>query len=179
MRSGSLVVLAMVFLCAFGGRAAVMAAAVAEKIEPHHGEEVAASSSSCVNGAFAQSLREELESLEARKVKLAEKEQTMRVLSDHLESRIAELEILNNSLLDLAEKSDARNNEEVRRVAVIYEQMKPSLAGGIIGAMDPNFAAGLMLAMTGENASAIMATLDADKAYKITVLMARLAAHAN
>lgn len=169
MKAGSLIVLGVVFLGAFVGRAGVLASSLAE------GEGAGAATAGgpvCINGALAESLKQELASLEERKVALVEEEQTTRILGAQVERRIADLEALNQSLTTALDQRVAARNEDVRRVAVIYEQMKPELAGAVIGGMDPEFAAGLLLAMSGESASAIMATLAADRAYAITVLMA-------
>lgn len=173
MRAKSLVVLGVVFLGAFIGRAAVLAAALAGA--PASGDAAAPARANpplCINGALAETLKEELRQLETRKTSLGEEEQTMRLLADHVEKRIGELEALNQSVLATLEKIEAAKGEDIRRVSAIYEQMKPPLAGAIIGEMDPEFAAGLFLAMSGESASAIMATLDPERAYAITVLMA-------
>lgn len=171
MRARSLVVLGVVFFGAFIGRAAVLAAALAETAAP--GEAPAARKAPlCLTGALAETLKRELELLEARKTNMAEDEQTMRVLGRHVEERIAELETLNQSALEALEKIESAKSEDARRVSAIYERMKPPLAGAIIGEMDPEFAAGLFLAMSGESASAIMATLAPERAYAITVLMA-------
>lgn len=170
MRAKSLIVLGVVFLCAFLGRAAVLASAFAEGgVAKASGAD---SDKACINGALAETLKKELEALETRETMIAEEERTTEVLAGQIEKRIADLEALNKSLVATLDEKAAARDEDVRRVAAIYEQMKPQLAGDIVGGMDPDFAAGLLLAMSGESASAIMATLDADKAYAITVLMA-------
>lgn len=170
MRAGSLIVLGAVFLSAFAGRAAILTTAIA-----HDGDGAPAGDApvkTCVDGAFAQTLKDGLARLEERKVEFAEETETAKVFAAHVEKRLGELEALSNSVAASLRAIEAARNEDARRVASIYEQMKPPLAGAIIGAMDADFAAGLLLAMNAESASAIMATLDADRAYAITVLMA-------
>lgn len=171
MRPKSLMVLGAAFLCAFAGRAVVFAQSIAA--DP--GASISAPPDEitrCIDGAFAQTLKAGFKDLESSKRAVAEKEQEVKILSEHVEKRLQELEALNQRVLASAEKMNARRDEEAQRVAAIYEQMKPQLAGPIIGGMDPDFAAGLLLAMNGESASSIMATLDPKRAYAITVMMA-------
>lgn len=171
MRAGSLAVLGAVFVSAFVGRAAVLAAEVAgapsERVK-----KAAPASPQCVTGALAEELKAELDKLETRKLDLADEEATGKLILSHIEKRIAELEAANASLQGSLTKVENQKAGEERRVAAIYEQMKPQLAGSIIGAMDPEFAAGLLLSMNGESASGVLASLPPERAYQITVLMA-------
>lgn len=179
MRARSLIVLGAVFLSAFVGRAAILTAAIANDGAAAPSADPPATT--CIDGAFAQTLKDGLARLEERKVEFAEETETAKVFAAHVEKRLGELEALNKSVAASLHAIEAARNEDARRVAAIYEQMKPALAGAIIGAMDADFAAGLLLAMNAESASAIMATLNADRAYAITVLMAgaaKDAAHA-
>ncbi|NWG92708.1 MAG: hypothetical protein HXY21_09400, partial [Parvularculaceae bacterium] len=130
---------------------------------------------SCIDGPLAETLAGEFKDLEKRKAELATKEESIQGLSRHVEKRLAELETLNAALADRAQAAGDEQNEEIKRVATIYERMKPAQAGPIIGGMDPEFAASLLLAMNGESASEVMATLDVKRAYAITVLMAEKA----
>jgi flagellar motility protein MotE (MotC chaperone) len=169
MRAKSLIVLGVVFAFAFAGRAAVLAASVGAQNEATPEQ---TQPPTCIDGPLAETLAKEVADLEKRKTALAEKDESLQAFARHVEQRLVELEKLNATLAERAEAADVERVEEVRRVATIYEQMKPAQAGPIIGSMDPDFAASLLLAMNGERASEVMATLEAKRAYAITVLMA-------
>ena len=171
MRAGSLAVLGAIFLSAFIGRAAVLAAEVAENSGDAPNKS-GAGVAQCLTGPLAEELKAELKNLEARRLDLADEEATGKLILSHIDQRIAELEAANASLQASLARVDGAKAEEARRVAAIYEQMKPQLAGSIIGAMDPDFAAGLLLSMNGESASGVLAALPPARAYEITVLMA-------
>lgn len=168
MRLESLFVLGAVFLSAFAGRLAVLAAEVAE------GPASASESQrpQCIDGAFAQELREQAERLEQAKLTQAERERAGEVILQHVNERLDELEKANAALAAAAGEALKKENEAAGKLASLYEKMKPEVAGGIIGGMDPAFAASLLLSMKGDSASAILGALDAQKAYAITVLMA-------
>ena len=140
------------------------------------GEENSVSSKTtpqCVTGALAETLENQLASIERRELAIGDKEQTIRVLSEQVEKRIVELQRANDRLSSAISKIEKAKDGEIKQVAAIYGQMKPQLAGAIIDKMAPEFAAGLLLEMEGERASAVIASLDPARAYLITVLMSR------
>ena len=171
MATRSLAVLSTLFACAFIGRAAVMAE------ELTHGADGATASAeksppSCISGPLAEELRAKLKQAEQREAMLAEREGKLKALQAHLDRRTEELEALNKTVSEAVSAAEQARTADVRRVAAMYEGMKPAAAGAIIARMDASFAASLLLSMNAESSSAIMASLDADRAYAITVLMA-------
>lgn len=171
MATRSLAVLSTLFACAFVGRAAVMAEELTR--EPKAASDKKSSASmSCISGPLAEEMRTRLKSAEEREAALADRESKLKALQAHIEQRTSELETLNKTVAASVSAAQEARNADVRRVAAMYEGMKPAAAGAIIARMDPSFAASLLLSMNAETASAIMASLDADRAYAITVLMA-------
>ncbi|HBK90443.1 MAG TPA: hypothetical protein DDZ68_02100 [Parvularcula sp.] len=166
MRAGSLVILGAVFMSAFAGRAAVLAARTVEAEAAAPPEEV------CVNGAFAEELIQQAERLQAAKAAQAETDRTRAAALQHVNERIDAYEKAGEAYSAAAMQAADDEHAAAKRVAALYEKMKPDLAGGIVGGMDPSFAASLLLSMNSENASAILGALPPEKAYKITVLMA-------
>lgn len=167
MRAGSLVILGAVFLSAFAGRAAVLAARTVDG-----GAATATPGEVCVNGAFADELLHQAERLKAARAAQAETDRTRAVVLQHVNERIDAYEKAGEALSSAATKVAADDHASAKKVAALYEKMKPDLAGGIVGGMDPSFAASLLLSMNSENASAILGALTPEKAYAITVLMA-------
>lgn len=165
MRIGSLIVLGAVFLSAFAGRAAVLAARTADTAPADAG------ATRCVDGAFAEELIEQSERLEAAALDQRSEDQKRAVLLQHVNERIAELERLNGELAAAAAEEAQEAAQSSTKVAGLYERMKPDLAGAIIGEMDPKFAAGLLQSMNADSAAGILAAIDPGRAYAITVLM--------
>lgn len=168
MRLGSLVILGAVFLSAFAGRAAVLAARSAEAGAASTGP----AARQCVNGAFAEELLDQAERLEAASAAQAEKERAGAIVLQHVNERIDDLQKANEALSAAAAKAITEEAGAAARVASLYEKMKPELAGGIVSGMDPSFAASLLLSMKSESASAILGAIAPERAYAITVLMA-------
>jgi flagellar motility protein MotE (MotC chaperone) len=171
MATRSLAVLSTLFACAFFGRAAVMAEELTRAPDGAP-EKKAAAGASCISGPLAEELRTRLKETEEKEAALSAREEKLKALAAHIDTRTSELEALNKTVAASVSAAKEARNADVRRVAAMYEGMKPAAAGAIIARMDPSFAASLLLSMNSETASAIMASLEADRAYAITVLMA-------
>ena len=169
MRLGPLAVLGLVFAFAFVGRASVLAAKAVDGAGTAGDPPTAAS---CVDGRFAEELREQAARLEKRADQQASEDQKRAALLKHIEMRIGELERLNAVLTEASGKAVAADAGAGAKIAALYARMKPDLAGAIIAGMDPAFAASLLASMNGDSASGIIATLPPERAYAITVLMA-------
>lgn len=168
MRIGSLIVLGAVFLSAFAGRAAVLAART-DAAEASAPEE--AGRRDCVTGALADEIRAQARRLELAEIDFRSEERKRAVLLDHVNERIAELERLNSELAATAARQGREAAGGAEKVAGLYERMKPDRAGAVLGAMDPKFAAGLLAAMKPESAAGILAAIAPERAYAITVVM--------
>lgn len=169
MRFGSLLILSAVFVSAFAGRAGVLAARFAEDVAPG----AQSSLGRCIDGAFADELKKQADRLDKAAADDAAENSKRLAVRQHLDSRIADLEKAASAFADSAENAASKEKDAADRVAALYERMKPELAGEIIAGMDPGFAASLLIAMNSENASEILGRLAPDRAYAITVLMAK------
>jgi len=169
MKTQSLPVLGFLFLSAFIGRAFVLAAEASETAPSQ--ASVARSAQTCLTGALAEELQNNIDALETRRAGLAEDEGAIAASRQHANDRIADLEKLNASISEKLNSLESAQKTEMKRIASIYEQMKPALASAIFTKMDPKFAAGLLMSMNEETASAILSGLDSSRAYSITVLM--------
>lgn len=170
MKPQSLPILGALFLCAFVGRVFVIAAQASESAA----SAPPASSpqpQTCMTGELAEELQKNFDALDERRAALAEREGLIAASAQHAEERIAELEKLNAAFEEKLVSLESARNAEVKRIAAIYEQMKPALASAIFAKMDPKFAAGLLMSMNEETASAILSGMQSDRAYSITVLM--------
>ena len=119
-----------------------------------------------------EEIRRQRAALEAREAKIAEREQTLRALGDRMKERLGELREARDRLASTAALVDDAAGKDVRRLAEMYQQMKPKQAGQIFNEMAPSFAAGFIAEMRPDAAALVMANMDADKAYAVSLLLA-------
>lgn len=117
-------------------------------------------------------LQRQREGLAAREAEIAAREQTLRALDKRLNSRLEEMRAAREKLEQVAALVDDAAGKDVRRLAEMYQQMKPKQAGQIFNAMAPSFAAGFIAEMRPDAAALIMANMEADKAYAVSLLIA-------
>ncbi len=117
-------------------------------------------------------LREQRDRLEKRESLLRSREQTLKTLETQLNQRLEEIRAARERLKDTAALVDDAAGKDVRRLAQMYQQMKPKQAGQIFNEMAPSFAAGFIAEMKPEAAALIMANMEAEKAYAVSLLIA-------
>ena len=117
-------------------------------------------------------LRRQRDALDRREADVAEREQRLVAIRRRLADRLEELKAARERLRETAALVDDAAGKDVRRLALMYSQMKPKQAGQIFDRMAPSFAAGFMTEMRPEAAALILANMTADKAYAVSLLMA-------
>ena len=117
-------------------------------------------------------LRRQRELLAAREAELVEREQQLRALNARLKDRLGELKSERKRLEETAALVNDAAGKDVRRLALMYGQMKPKQAALIFDQMAPSFAAGFMSEMRPEAAALILANMTAERAYAVSLLMA-------
>lgn len=117
-------------------------------------------------------LREQRDRLNKRESVLRSREQTLKSLETRLNERLKEIRAARERLKDTAALVDDAAGKDVRRLAQMYQQMKPKQAGQIFNEMAPSFAAGFIAEMKPEAAALIMANMEAEKAYAVSLLIA-------
>ena len=176
MKTRALLVLAIIFFASFVGRFAVMASEAnantpeaATSPAPH---DEASTGLSCVGGELATEIRNRITALDLREADLANRASELKAYEKQITTRLDELEEANMNLTaNIATHQTARNND-IAKLAAIYEGMKPAQASEIINEMDPEFAAGLLASMNSEQAAQIVASIDSKRAYMISVILA-------
>lgn len=117
---------------------------------------------------------------------LRAREQRLESSEEHIKTRLAELEVLENqqtarlqslakseaSLAALVSRSSVAAEEDLQRLTSVYEAMKPREAASLFVAMAPDFAAGFLGRMQPDSAAAVMSGMPADAAYLISVHLA-------
>ncbi len=117
-------------------------------------------------------LQRQRAALAEREAEIAAREQNLRTLDKKLAARLEELRTARDRLAKTAALVDDAAGKDVRRLADMYQQMKPKQAGQIFNEMAPSFAAGFIAEMRPDSAALIMANMDAGKAYAVSLLIA-------
>ena len=122
--------------------------------------------------ALISELRRQRAELEEREAAIAEREQILKTLKKQLSTRLDEISDARERLAKTAALVDDAAGKDVRRLAEMYQQMKPKQAGQIFNEMAPSFAAGFIGEMRPDAAALIMANMDAERAYAVSLLLA-------
>lgn len=110
-------------------------------------------------------LNERERAVEAREIKL-------KALQERLNLRLNEVREARDRLAKTAALVDDAAGKDVRRLAKMYQQMKPKKAGEIFNEMAPSFAAGFLAEMTPDAAALVMSNMTAERAYAVSLLLA-------
>ncbi|MBB5517313.1 MotE family protein [Amphiplicatus metriothermophilus] len=117
-------------------------------------------------------IRERARALDRREAEIARRERELEALERRVAERTAELKAVKEELEQRLSFAATAAQEDITRLARMYEAMKPAKAGEIFNAMDPSFAAGFLTEMNSESAALILANMDTDKAYATSVIIA-------
>lgn len=172
MKTRALLVLGVVFFGSFIGRVAVMASDIAGAGTPARVDHAVTPANACIGGELAAAVKDRMYALDARETKIADREAELKTYERQVDKRLAELEEANNKLQTSIKIVQDARNEDIAKLAAIYEGMKPAQAGEIINEMDAKFAAGLISSMNSEQAAQIVANMDSQKAYLVSVILA-------
>lgn len=126
-----------------------------------------------------EGLRNMLLALQKREADLVEKEDQMRqrlqalqTVDDEVSEKIIELERAEQQLRATLTIAETAAEDDIVRLTLVYENMKPKQAAALFEEMDPNFAAGFLGRMRPDAAAAIMAGLSAEAANLYSVILA-------
>lgn len=126
-----------------------------------------------------EGLRNMLLALQKREADLVEKEDQMRqrlqalqTVDDEVSEKIVELERAEQQLRATLTIAETAAEDDIVRLTLVYENMKPKQAAALFEEMDPNFAAGFLGRMRPDAAAAIMAGLSAEAANLYSVILA-------
>lgn len=117
-------------------------------------------------------MKELREKLKAREEAIAKRELKLKVIEDRMKKRLQEMREARERLAATAALVDDAAGKDVRRLAEMYQQMKPKKAGQIFNEMAASFAAGFIAEMRPEAAALVLSNMDAEKAYAVSLLIA-------
>jgi flagellar motility protein MotE (MotC chaperone) len=126
-----------------------------------------------------QTLPQLLEAFKAREASLleaerkaAEREAALAASAESIAAQLDELIIAEERLAATLAKTDVAAEEDLARLATVYENMKPRDTAALFSEMAPGFAAGFLGLMRPEAAAAIMTELEPNTAHLISVMLA-------
>lgn len=117
-------------------------------------------------------IKELREKLDSREEALSERELKLRILENRMQERLEEMRAARERLAATAALVDDAAGKDIRRLAEMYQQMKPKQAGQIFNEMAASFAAGFIAEMRPDAAALILANMEAAKAYAVSLLIA-------
>ncbi len=131
------------------------------------------------DAAPVQTTAEVLAALSAREERVAAREaevdsrlDQLRSAEEELAAQVEALQAAEASLAATLAIAETAAEDDLGRLARVYEAMKADDAAELFAAMDPAFSAGFMGLMRPEAAAAIMTELDPEAAYAISAVLA-------
>ncbi|MEM9059177.1 MAG: hypothetical protein AAGD13_01840 [Pseudomonadota bacterium] len=112
------------------------------------------------------------EKLDEREKALEHREMKLKIIEKKMKERLDEMRAVRERLAATAALVDDAAGKDVRRLAEMYQAMKPKQAGQIFNEMAASFAAGFIAEMRPEAAALVLANMDAEKAYAVSLLIA-------
>ena len=112
------------------------------------------------------------EALTRREAAVALREQDLRVAREEIENALADLEAAEDALERRMFESDSASENDLARLTLIYEGMKPKEAATLFESMTPTFAAGFLARMAPDVAAAVFSQLDPTTAYAVSAVIA-------
>jgi len=110
--------------------------------------------------------------LDAREAAVADRMQALHVAETQIARNMSALEAAEASLEATMARASGAAEEDLARLTLVYENMKPKEAAPLFEEMEPPFAAGFLGRMRPDAAAAILAKLVPETAYSISVLLA-------
>ncbi|SDW58590.1 MotE family protein [Roseicitreum antarcticum] len=110
--------------------------------------------------------------LEAREAALTARMGDLQVAEDRLASLLSEMDAAERALADTMATTQTAAEDDLTRLTVVYENMKPENAAILFEEMEPGFAAGFIARLRPDVAAQILAGLPPRTAYGISAILA-------
>lgn len=183
VRIGALIVVAVGFVASAVLRAGEVVAALPESADDGFGNPIAQRMETAPSDSPAErtvvgppeliaEIKKIRAKLDTREEALSKRELKLRVLENRMKERLGEMREARERLAATAALVDDAAGKDVRRLADMYQQMKPKKAGEIFNEMATSFAAGFIAEMRPDAAALILANMDPEKAYAVSLLIA-------
>lgn len=120
-----------------------------------------------------------LRAFEMREAKISEQElqiekrlKALQIADEKINERLAMLKQAEEELRATVALASTAAEDDLAKLTMVYENMKPKTAAALFGEMDPDFAAGFLGRMRPDAAASIMAGMAPDRAYMISAILA-------
>ena len=120
-----------------------------------------------------QSLSKRREELDGRAQQLDEREALLAVAEKRVDEKIAELKALQQSIEGVVKQRDAEQEQKLKSLVKIYENMKPKEAAQIFQQLDMDVLLDVVERMKEPKVALIMAQMDPTKAKEVTLDLAQ------
>jgi len=119
--------------------------------------------------ALLESLSERREQLEAREKELDLRENLLKATEQRIEARIGELKALEDRITVAKNEKSEEEDERLKNVVTMYENMKPKDAARIFNDLDLNVVVEVASKMSARQMSLILAEMDSTAAQILTL----------
>lgn len=127
----------------------------------------------CGLSQLAIRLKAREEEFARRDAALNEREAKLEVVTERIKKMMSALDKAKASLAKTVSVVDGAQARDIDHLVTMYSTMKPKKAGVLFNEMDVNFASELLVRAKPEAAAMILSNMDADRAFAISVLIAR------
>ena len=110
--------------------------------------------------------------IETQESQIQSRLQALRIADQKIEEKLAALSQAESKLKQTLALADTAAEDDLSKLTIVYESMKPKDAAALFEQMAPEFSAGFLGRMKPASAASIMAGLTAERAYTISVILA-------
>ncbi|OKH89034.1 MotE family protein [Thalassospira sp. TSL5-1] len=110
--------------------------------------------------------------LDRREQRLDERESLIAAAEARIDSKISEMKRLQDSISQLVEKKDKKDEDRIKKLITVYEKMKPKDAARIWNELDMNILLQVAQGMREANTAAVLAEMTPDRARALTTELA-------
>ncbi|HEY0213658.1 MAG TPA: hypothetical protein VGC40_08745 [Paenirhodobacter sp.] len=122
--------------------------------------------------ALMGALRDREEKVTVQEGIVADRTRALELADKRIQEGLAALHAAEKELAATVTIADKAAEQDVARLVIVYETMKPKDAAPLFAAMSPEFASGFLGRMRPEAAAAIFANLNPETAYAISAIVA-------
>ncbi len=119
--------------------------------------------------AILESLSTRREELEAREKELDLRENLLKAAEERLEQRVGELKDLEARITAVERERKAEDDERMKNVVIMYENMKPKDAARIFNKLDMSVVVRVASLMSARQMALVLAEMESDAAQRLTL----------
>ena len=118
-----------------------------------------------------QELAKRREALDARSKEIDKRALQLKVAEDEIDKKIAQLKKYEERLIELTDKYNNKEKENIESLVKLYTAMKPKDAARIFNTMDLEITVAILKGMKPSTTSTIISQMDSERAQEITAVL--------